>query len=365
MTELQLLALLDTLYEGILAPGGWSSMLAGLARATGSDAASLVMWNRQTDLAMVGDQVGLPDTLVQDYAAHFHRLDPARGLIDGIATGQWYCDERDFGRAAMRGSSFYQEFLRPHALDSTMASPFLRTPQGLEGFLSLSAAAGRRDLPRVAAALQRAMPHIQRAAALRVRLQELAQVGEMQARVLDQFNFPLLVVRADRKIVLANRLGGAWLSQPGNPLGSGSLQQRPMAALLKAACGPGPRRAAGLRLNRRDGGHTMLTAVPLPLEGAAHWDQTAPLALVLVTEPGESRPHGRQLLTQMFGLTPAEVRLLGPLLAGNTLREACDGLGISMPTGRTQLSAVFDKLGVRRQADLIRLLGRLDVLDHG
>jgi DNA-binding CsgD family transcriptional regulator len=48
-------------------------------------------------------------------------------------------------------------------------------------------------------------------------------------------------------------------------------------------------------------------------------------------------------------------RLQQHWLAGETLAEIADKLGIAITTVRTHLAHIFDKTGTSRQADLIRL----------
>lgn len=64
------------------------------------------------------------------------------------------------------------------------------------------------------------------------------------------------------------------------------------------------------------------------------------------------------MLVRLYGLTPAEARLVEALLAGATIQEYADRAGVSLHTAKTQLKHVFAKTGATRQADLIRdLLG--------
>lgn len=60
-----------------------------------------------------------------------------------------------------------------------------------------------------------------------------------------------------------------------------------------------------------------------------------------------------------FGLTPAELRLAARLRDGKTLKEAADDLDVSINTVRNQLRGIFDKMGLKRQSDLIRALTEL------
>lgn len=63
-----------------------------------------------------------------------------------------------------------------------------------------------------------------------------------------------------------------------------------------------------------------------------------------------------------FGLTPAETRVAARLKDGLTLKEAADDLAISVNTARNQLRAVFDKMGLNRQSELVRALTQLGSL---
>ena len=67
-------------------------------------------------------------------------------------------------------------------------------------------------------------------------------------------------------------------------------------------------------------------------------------------------------LRTSFGLTPAETRLAARLRDGLTLKEAAEELGVSLNTVRNQLRAVFDKIGLSRQSDLVSALTRLGAL---
>lgn len=57
-----------------------------------------------------------------------------------------------------------------------------------------------------------------------------------------------------------------------------------------------------------------------------------------------------------FRLTEAETRLLGLLLEGKTLDEACRSLAIMRATGRTHLRSLFEKTDTHRQVELLLLV---------
>lgn len=60
------------------------------------------------------------------------------------------------------------------------------------------------------------------------------------------------------------------------------------------------------------------------------------------------------ILKASFGLTNAETRLALLLAAGSTIADATEKLCVSRHTVRAHLRALFEKVGVSRQADLVR-----------
>jgi DNA-binding CsgD family transcriptional regulator len=72
----------------------------------------------------------------------------------------------------------------------------------------------------------------------------------------------------------------------------------------------------------------------------------------------QDEAEAAEAMASAYGLTPAETRLLESLLAGHTLAETATTLGIAMTTAKTHLDNIFQKTGVNRQAELMRLAAR-------
>jgi DNA-binding CsgD family transcriptional regulator len=64
-------------------------------------------------------------------------------------------------------------------------------------------------------------------------------------------------------------------------------------------------------------------------------------------------------LNSVFGLSAAEARLAQALARGESVESAARLLEIKPSTARSQLAAIFEKTGTRRQAKLVALLSRL------
>jgi pimeloyl-ACP methyl ester carboxylesterase/DNA-binding CsgD family transcriptional regulator len=67
-------------------------------------------------------------------------------------------------------------------------------------------------------------------------------------------------------------------------------------------------------------------------------------------------------LRESFGLTAAEARLARKLRDGRSLQDAADDLGVSVNTLRNQLRGIFEKMGLKRQSDLVRALTELSTV---
>lgn len=85
-------------------------------------------------------------------------------------------------------------------------------------------------------------------------------------------------------------------------------------------------------------------------------ESLAGAGLDVVVEKTQSADEAATRLARSFGLTPAELRLARHLADGGTLAAYAAEQNVSRNTARTHLSSIFQKTGVNRQADLVRLL---------
>jgi DNA-binding CsgD family transcriptional regulator len=67
-------------------------------------------------------------------------------------------------------------------------------------------------------------------------------------------------------------------------------------------------------------------------------------------------PHPLETIVSIFKLTPAEMRVLMMIVHLGRVPEVAPVLGISEPTVKTHLQHIFEKTGVSRQADLVKLV---------
>jgi DNA-binding CsgD family transcriptional regulator len=85
-------------------------------------------------------------------------------------------------------------------------------------------------------------------------------------------------------------------------------------------------------------------------------------ALVILVDPDRHTPPAETMLQAGFNLTAAEARLARALASGTALEQAAGELGIAYETSRSQLKSIFSKMDIRRQPELVALLGRLAIM---
>lgn len=81
--------------------------------------------------------------------------------------------------------------------------------------------------------------------------------------------------------------------------------------------------------------------------------------LVIVVDPMRALEPNLGALKQVFGLSPMEASVACALGARHDLASAANVLGIAFDTARAHLRAIFRKLGISRQQDLIAILSWL------
>lgn len=356
------------LYEGVLADGGWSEALRTISEVTRSPQASMIVSDARMQVSAIHEGFGMSEAAAAAYNDHYHLLDTGRPMAGVMAVGSWYLDRRDIGERAMQRSTFYQDFLLRHDMATILCNRVLGEGD-VNAHLSLQRRPGQPHYTDAdLAAFGQFIPHVQRAARLRMHMQRLAQRAGLASVMLDQLRMALLVLDEQGHLLLANAEADALLRRHPRQLAvrHGCLHPQGLRAgqfphLLQSACGrQGPAIAGGALLPDAQGRLALqLLVLPLPVRLQAFNSWARPLALVVLNEP--DRPHGTHqgLLQQLYGLTPAETRLAQVLCQGDTLTEAAQRLGVSVGTVRAQLRAIFAKTGTSRQSSLIRMLAAL------
>ena len=356
------------LYEGILDPAAWQQSLRALTEMAGTAHASMMVWDTVRDQMTVSEVVNPVEELFLAYENDFQAIDPGKAFAPRLVPGAWYVDARDMGPQSMARHPFYGDFLRKYELGSYMACLVERQPH-YEVYFSMQRALSQghftgEDSQR----LDWVVPHMRSAIAIRDRTLALSTMTTLAARLIERLAFAVAVYSPERRLLLANTAGERWARRL-DPLGKTTDWQlsRSFTEMLAGACDPAnPQAAMAARATGPDGSQAEVLVLPLPANHAfaATWQH--PAALVVVHEVGAPSVLLDSVMRNLYGLTPAETRLVARMATGEGLPEASRQMRIRHETARTQLKSIFLKTGCTSQAQLTNLLTRLaSTLDGG
>ena len=360
------LSLIGLIYDAVERPEIWPTLLKQVADALRSTVASIANHDPVSLQGTLSVVHGADPQTIEDYDRKFGAdniyVKRARGrLLPGIAVHSgMLCTDQEVLR-----SDYYDNFLRPHdwfylaggavAMDNDLASLFSVSRPRRKGQFN------ERELDL----LRLLMPHLARASRMHQRLHTL-QSG---IQVLDSISVGVLSVSASGKVLLANEYArtvlaqndGLSLSRHGI-LEAGNRQNKSLALFLakaaKTAKGSGFHAGGNLTIERRSGKRPYHCLISPTHSTTLTAGSEKPAAVIFLTDPEvHPRPH-IEIMISAYGLTPAEARVASILSQGKSLDQACEELSIQHSTARTHLRAIFGKLGVRRQGELISLLLR-------
>jgi DNA-binding CsgD family transcriptional regulator len=268
-------------------------------------------------------------------------------------------------------TDFFNGWWRPQSLGLvTLATKWCAHRDGW-GFTCVhrSPAAGEFEAEK-ARLFTLVMPHLVRAAHFHHRLRHLTLEREAATLGLNQIETGVVFVDASARVVYANDAAanlvraadGLFVDKSElkaiDPDASTSLRRLIARCADRRFIESGPGGAVSVRRGGRSPLHVMVAPV-----GAKGWQaretwpgMLSPVAILIVNDPERERQMCRAHLRETYGLTPAEAEVALEIGRGGGRKAAAVRLAITSGTVRIHLQRIFDKVGVHRQAELVRLL---------
>jgi DNA-binding CsgD family transcriptional regulator len=272
---------------------------------------------------------------------------------------------RLFSQDYVMNNRFVREWAYPREIIDCVAVVVGRDPS-----LIGSVAMGRhRDHGLVddetIANIQLFLPHLQRAARITGLLEANVEALRNFEAVIEAIISPVIIVRGDLSVVLSNTAAaeffdcGELVAMVNGRLSSPVPGVQRVITRLIESIGEGesalPGNGMGLPVRTGfDQVHT-LNVLPLARGNTRTSLASGAVAAIFISSTAIAHNLALDLLTPLFELTAAEIRVFELISAGRTTKEAAHLLGVAPSTIRTHLIRLFEKTGVNRQADLIRM----------
>ena len=296
-----------------------------------------------------------------DYHAADERVPRARLLphAELVHVSKLFTDEE------RRASRTYNEAL-PLAVSQNSLNVRLDGPDGCRIAMALGDPVGRNGWEGgQIETIQRLLPHIRQTVRVRQSLYNAEAYGASLVQLVG--DSVIGVIQLDRRggLLQMNDRARALVRQGDGLFDRGghlharlpadeSRLQRLLASALPAHKFT---RASGSMTVRRTRRATRLTLHVLPATGhPLGYDLWRIAAIVLIIEPGQCSRVDSGLVASMLGLTPAEGRVGALLADGHTVRRIALMTGTKESSIRSHMKRIYSKLGISRQADLVRLV---------
>lgn len=358
--------LIGDIYDAALDPAQRIEVLGKIADFTGGQLGGLLLKHSTYNSAKSYCYVGESREALEAYSDCYPNFD---AVADWRPTGagQVVSSADLVTRDEFRRGRFYREWARPQGW-ADIASAVIEKTANCCSFLSI--VRDEEDGP-VDDEMRRRMalliPHVRRALLIGKTIELKEAETACYADVLDRLSAGMILVDAQCRIVHCNAAGrgilGAadFLRASGGRLLAASPEineaLREIAVVAEAGDAAVGIRGIALPLTSRDGGRHFAHVLPLTSgarrrAGLAH-NAVAALFIRKAALEAFSSPD---LIGRMYKLTPSELRVLLAIVDVGGVPEVAAALGVAVTTIKTHLSRLFEKTGVTRQADLVKLV---------
>jgi DNA-binding CsgD family transcriptional regulator len=358
--------LVGDIYDAALDQSLWVSVLEKCVSFVGGCGAALFFKNAAANGGDTYFYTGITPYYRQLYFDKYVMLDPA-------TTGHFHADVEqpvsitDFiSYDEFLETRFYQEWARPQGLVDFVSIVLDKSEANVAMFGvfrherdGIADEETRRRMGLIA-------PHIRRSVVIG-KLIDLKHTEATSFDILDGLSAGIFLVSGDGSIVHANRAGN-------NMLGDGNLLRSVGGRLTVDDARVAQTMREGFAA--ADAGDIALggKAITLPMRsktGDRYVGHLLPLnsgnrrnagighgaaAALFVRKAALETPSAPEVIAKTFNLTPTELRVLLAIVEVGGVPEVAAALGIAVTTVKSHLGRLFDKTGVTRQAELVKLV---------
>jgi DNA-binding CsgD family transcriptional regulator/PAS domain-containing protein len=355
------------IYDCVLEPSRWSGTLARIASLTQSASSSVIIHDAFDSKGGSIFEYGADQKYLRLYYERFATADlrsPAEQVrgVGELATLEMLCR----GEPPL-AADFFNDFIKPQGFGDLIAIELLRSGRRM-GWLSTARSGIQLRYREQERQLMKLLsPHLCQALALSDAIDLVTLTSDGLQQTVDALSAGVFLTDREGRIVYMNKSAERQINT-GNALlivnrRLTSTDQKTNVALGRAlaakACTDAAASPSGSALALPDNSGAGYLASVLPLDGGARRELMTPFrasAGVFVQDPTATPRTNGEAFAQLYGLTGAELRVLITLAPGVTAKEAAKALGVREPTIKTHLQRIYEKTGMSRQSELVRLL---------
>jgi len=274
----------------------------------------------------------------------------------------------------LHASRVYQEVLSVGEVEYSLGVNLVEDERALTYFLVLRDRTQSRFTDQECELMAALIPHLNRALKLQREFELVTVERDVAFDALDSMALGIVVIDADACVRFSNSAArqiaaeadGLYFSNGRltiDGVAGVSIRTRAQQLIRSAESGLRPSGDA-VQIARPSGrdSYTVLLSVLAGNQARHGWAiSKEPLVIAYVRDPELPDETRSELFQRLYGLRPSQARLADLLVAGCSLKESAQQLGITQVSARQYLKLIFQKTGTHRQAELVRKLLLLPV----
>jgi DNA-binding CsgD family transcriptional regulator/PAS domain-containing protein len=369
-------------YECALEPSRWPAFLQMFGDVLQSPACSMWAHNfstQRSDIDNAADGLGLhcgfEASALDSFSAHYCETNVWLSNPLMHQPGTVVHSSALFSDQHLPRTEWYTDWLRPHDFFYSCAAVVEHAHDRSFNLTVLRSRRAGRYSPAELGMVQALMPHLKTAVALHRKLHHTQALAAGGVALLDSLPLGVVLLDAQAGVLHANRqaqtlmqhtqllhlqarqvhaahaTADQWLQQS---IGQCLHTAQAMAGRRAESVSSPLHSGEGRRLQHWNGQQLHVMVAPLPVAAQPYGLPCG--AVVLLSDPSRMLTSLTQSLHSYYRLTPAEAKLVQALIQGLSPQEYAQHMDLSIHTVRSQFKTAAAKVGVSRQADLVRVV---------
>lgn len=363
--------LLDLIYDAATDQELWSSAVVKIADVTDSVGGFIFGVDNSAHQMLFSINGRLVEEAHTVYRER-HIVNPLSMFMNHAPVGKLVTSDEILPLTEFKRTAFFDEVFRPQDIAHAAMVPLAAKQSFQVGFtLCRSGRTGpyQSEQLRLIAQL---FPHLRRALLLGFRLDGYKALQRAEFAVLDRLSAGIVLLDRAAVVVFANAAARSMTARDG-PL-------RLRNSVLTTATPGRAQKLAGLVDAAARGTPVGTMSIPHPDDGRLFKISAVTMrrrdidrfwvlgmrdvaTMLVIHDPALPMAVPAEWIMDAYGLTPAEARVALCMASGATIPEAAHKLNISTNTIKTHLRKVFAKTGTSRQAELVRLIASIGMLN--
>lgn len=306
--------------------------------------------------------------LFEDYRNYYGKISPFRKKIEKMEMGERFCRSEVCSDGAFLKTEIYQDHFKKQDVFYLEYEVLFKDANVSSGISFTRSRSTGNFNKKENEAIRLIMPHIRRAFKVFYKVNQTQKDKRIMAEVLNMIPQNVIVVNKFGKAVFVNdnarqilgKNDGLQIDAKGHLRVDLSCDTKKLRRLLNGIFDPNINKSCGyggtLQIPRPSGLRPFSLLISPITNQPVLTNRSESVALIFITDPEEKTKTTQGILSEIYGLTPAESKLASVLAQGKSLKQACNLLKVKDNTVRTHLKRIFSKTETNRQSDLIRLI---------